>query len=169
MREYISAETIQKRIADLGEEINRDYAGEEIVIITVLKGGFMFCADLVRHIKVPFKLEFISAGSYGDSTESSGHVNIRLDLSRSIEHENVLIIEDIVDTGRTLYHVMGLLRDRRPKSLKLASFLYKPDRLIHPMPIDYLGFKIENKFVVGYGLDYAGHYRGLPYLAIYQE
>jgi hypoxanthine phosphoribosyltransferase len=169
MREYISKEKIQEKIIELGKKITADYNGEEIVVVTVLKGGFVFCSDLVRQINLPMRLEFISASSYGDDTESSGNVNIRLDLGRSIEGKHVLIIEDIIDTGKTLYHILELLKHRNPKSLKLASLLFKPDRLIHPIDIHYLGFTIENKFVIGYGLDYAGNYRNLPYLAIYDE
>lgn len=165
---YLSEEKIQKRIQELADQINRDYAGKELMVVGVLNGAFMFCADLIRKIKVPITLEFISASSYGDGTESSGRVNINMDIKRDMKGQHVLLIEDIVDTGLTLSSLMRVLETRNPASMKLCSFLYKPARLKHPVNIDYLAFEIEDHFVIGYGLDYAGKYRELPYVGIYE-
>ncbi len=162
----ISEEDIALRIADLAKAINQDYAGEELVVICVLKGAFMFCSDLIKKIELPLKLEFIQLSSYGDGTSSTGNVKIDMDLSGSIHNKNVLVVEDIVDTGLTIKTLFEMLEVRHPKTLKLASFLYKPARNKHTATIDYLGFEIEDKFVIGYGLDYAGRYRELPYLGV---
>lgn len=166
---YLSQEKIQARIKELGETINRDYAGKEIHIIGVLNGAFMFTADLVRHLTVPVTLEFMSASSYGDGTVSSGELQINLDIKKDIEGKEVIVVEDIIDTGLTLKVLKKNLLDRKPNSLKIASFLFKPARLEHPIDIDYLGFEIEDHFVIGYGLDYAGRYRELPYVGIYSS
>lgn len=164
---YLSQEKIQARIKELGETINRDYAGKEVHIIGVLNGAFMFTADLVRHLTIPVTLEFMSASSYGDGTVSSGELQINLDIKKDIKGKEVIVVEDIVDTGLTLKVLKQNLLDRGPNSLKIASFLFKPARLVHPIDIDYLGFEIEDHFVIGYGLDYAGRYRELPYVGIY--
>lgn len=166
---FISEDKIQKRIVELADQINRDYAGKEIMIVGILNGAFMFCADLIRHIKVPVQLEFMSASSYGDGTESSGNVKINMDVKKEMTGKHVLLIEDIVDTGLTLSSLMHLLEKRKPASLKLCSLLYKPARIKHQVKIDYLAFEIEDHFVIGYGLDYAGAYRELPYIGIYQH
>lgn len=166
---YISEEKIAKRIDELAAQINQDYKGEELYVIGVLNGAFMFCADLIRKINVPVTLDFMSASSYGDGTTSSGNVKINLDIKKEIKGQNVLIVEDIVDTGLTLSALRKEIESRGPKSLKLASLLFKPARLEHKVPIDYLAFEIEDNFVIGYGLDYAGRYRELPYIGIYSD
>tara|TARA_B100001971_G_scaffold215192_1_gene259784 strand:- start:36356 stop:36886 length:531 start_codon:yes stop_codon:yes gene_type:complete len=162
----ISEEEIALRILDLGNAITKDFNGEDIVVICVLKGAFMFCSDLIKKIHLPVNLEFVSVSSYGDGMTSSGNVSMDLDLSVSIKDKNVLIVEDIVDTGLTIKTLKEYLNLREPKSLKLASLLFKPSRNKHPVDIDYLGFEIEDKFVIGYGLDYAGRYRELPYIGV---
>lgn len=163
---YISEEDLALRIDALAKAITQDYQGEDIVVICVLKGAFMFCSDLIKKIDRPVTLEFIQVSSYGDSTVSSGSVKLETDLSGSIAGKNVIVVEDIVDSGLTVKTLLELLNMRKPKSIKLASLLYKPSRNIHKVNIDYLGFEIEDKFVIGYGLDYAGRYRELPYVGI---
>ena len=162
----ISEEDISLRIEDLGRAITEDFAGEEVTVICVLKGAFMFCSDLIKKMDLPIKLDFISLSSYGDGMSSSGNVQLDMDISGSIANKNVLIVEDIVDTGLTIKTLTKMLSLRAPKSLKLASLLYKPSRNEHPAQIDYLGFEIADKFVVGYGLDYAGRYREMPYIGV---
>ena len=168
VEEYISAERIQSRVQELAETIERDFADEEITIVSVLNGSFMFCADLVRHIRRPVTLEFMAASSYGDSTESSGQVDITLDLKKDIENKNVIVVEDIVDTGLTLKGILKLLDSRGPKNLKVCSLLHKPVKTEHEIPIDYLAFEVEDQFVIGYGLDFAGKYRELPFIGLYR-
>lgn len=162
----IPEEEIALRLDALAKAINEDYEGEELVVVCVLKGAFMFCSDLIKRINLPIKLEFLQLSSYGDGMNSSGNVKIEMDISGPIKNKNVLIVEDIVDTGLTLMTLLKMLQIRSPKSLKLASLLFKPSRNIHKVPIDYLGFEIEDKFVIGYGLDYAGRYRELPYVGV---
>lgn len=162
----ISEEEITLRIDALAKAINQDFAGQELVVICVLKGAFMFCSDLIKKINLPVKLEFIQLSSYGDGTSSSGTVQIQMDVSGDIKGKNVLIVEDIVDTGLTVKTLLEMLQIRGPKEIKLASLLFKPSKNIHAVPIDYLGFEIEDKFVIGYGLDYAGRYRELPYIGV---
>jgi hypoxanthine phosphoribosyltransferase len=162
----INEEEIALRIAALGKAITNDFENQDLVVICVLKGAFMFCSDLIKKINLPIKLEFISLSSYGDSTNSSGNVRLEMDITANIEGKNVLIIEDIVDSGLTIKTLMEMLSVRKPKTVKLASLLFKPVKLKHQVKIDYLGFEIEDKFVIGYGLDYAGRYRELPYIGI---
>ncbi|MFP5457343.1 MAG: hypoxanthine phosphoribosyltransferase [Bacteriovoracia bacterium] len=162
----ISDEEIALRIEALGQAITQDFADEELVVICVLKGAFMFCSDLIKRINRPLSLEFISLSSYGDSTQSSGNVRLEMDITCNVEGKNVLIVEDIVDTGLTIQTLMAMLQLRNPKQVKLASLLFKPMKLKHKVKIDYLGFEIEDKFVIGYGLDYAGRYRELPYIGV---
>ena len=162
----ISEEEIAFRIEELARAIENDYIGEELILLCVLKGSFIFCSDLMRKIQAPLKVEFVSVSSYGDSMSSSGNVRFDLDITTNIEGKNVLIVEDIVDTGLTLKVLKSRLMARNPKTLKLASLLYKPARNDHKTQIDYLGFEIEDKFVVGYGLDYAGRYREIPYIGV---
>jgi hypoxanthine phosphoribosyltransferase len=162
----IPEEEISHRIEALGRAIASDFENQELIVICVLKGAFIFCSDLIKKINVPIKLEFISLSSYGDSTNSSGNVRLEMDITANIEGKNVLIVEDIVDSGLTIKTLMELMSVRRPKSVKLASLLFKPSKLKHEVKIDYLGFEIEDKFVIGYGLDYAGRYRELPYIGI---
>jgi hypoxanthine phosphoribosyltransferase len=165
----ISREEIQKRVTELGASITKDYKDRALVLICVLKGSFVFAADLARAIDLPLRIDFLGVRSYGEGTESSGVVQITQDLSRPIEHEDVLIVEDIVDTGLTIAHLMDLLRTRQPRSVKICALLHKPARSRIQMTIDYLGFTIEDKFVVGYGLDVAERHRNLPYIGIVEH
>ena len=162
----ITEDEISLRIQALGNAITKDFEDEELVVICVLKGAFVFCSDLIKKINRPISLEFISLSSYGDSTNSSGNVRLEMDITANIEGKNVLIVEDIVDTGLTIKTLMDMMEVRKPKTVKLASLLFKPVKLKHSVKIDYLGFEIEDKFVIGYGLDYAGRYRELPYIGI---
>ncbi len=166
---YLSEEKIKNRIKEMGAEITKQYAGEELHIVCVLNGAFMFMADLVREIKLPVILDFISASSYGDETTSSGELKIKMDLAKDVKGKHVLLVEDIVDTGLTMKVLRKNMEEREAKSVKLASFLFKPARQVHETKIDFLGFEIEDHFVIGYGLDYAGRYRELPYVGIYSE
>lgn len=162
----ISEEEIALRIEALGKAITKDFEDEDLVVICVLKGAFMFCSDLIKKINRPLKLEFISLSSYGDTTQSTGNVRLEMDITANIEGRNVLIVEDIVDSGLTIKTLMEIMSVRKPKSVKLASLLFKPAKLKHDVKIDYLGFEIEDKFVIGFGLDYAGRYRELPYIGV---
>jgi hypoxanthine phosphoribosyltransferase len=162
----LTASAIEARVAELGDAITRDYAGKELAIVAVLSGSFVFAADLCRRIQLPLSVDFLGVRSYGDSTSTSGIVRITHDLMRPIEGKHVLLVEDIVDTGLTVRYVMDNLSTRRPASLRLASLLNKPERARVAVPIDYLGFTIDDVFVVGYGLDYAQHYRNLPYIGV---
>lgn len=166
--ELHSAAAIARRVAELGASITADYrelgGGEDLVVLGVLKGSVLFMADLVRHIHLPLTLDFIAVASYGDATESSGVVQITQDLTRPIAGKHVLVVEDIVDTGHTVAYLMENLATRHPASIRLCSLLHKPERSERPVTIDYLGFSIPNKFVVGYGLDIAQRYRNLPFI-----
>ncbi len=162
----ISENDIAQRVEALGKAITEEFAGEELVVICVLKGSFMFCSDLIKKINLPINLEFIALSSYGEGTKSSGNIKLDMDLTGSIGDKNVLIVEDIVDTGLTIKTLLKMLEGRQPKKIQLASLLFKPSRNEHPVTIDYLGFEIEDKFVIGYGLDYAGRYRELPYVGV---
>jgi hypoxanthine phosphoribosyltransferase len=163
----ITEEQIAERVRALGAAIAKDYADRRLVVVVVLKGSFVFAADLVRAIGLPdCRIDFLAVRSYGEGTESSGVVQIVNDLSKPIEGEDVLLVEDIVDTGLTISYLLDLLQTRKPKSLKVCSFLHKPSRSRIAVPIDYLGFTIEDKFVIGYGLDFAERYRNLPYLGV---
>ncbi len=163
---FISKEAIEKRIDELANLINREYQNQEIVLVGVLSGSFMFCADLMRKIKVPVQVEFVSLSSY-EGTESTGQISFRLDVKQSLENKNVIVVEDIVDTGLTITFLMKHLKLKQPKSLKLCSLLLKRARLKTEVNVDYLGFDIEDKFVIGYGLDFDGRYRELPYIGVY--
>ncbi|MCB1044866.1 MAG: hypoxanthine phosphoribosyltransferase [Acidobacteria bacterium] len=162
----LSEPEIQQRIDLLGEEINRDYAGRELLAVCLLKGSVVFMSDLIRRLQMPLTIDVMRASSYGDATESSGSVKILQDLDRDISGLDVLVVEDIVDTGRTLAKTLDLLRFRQPRSLKICTLLDKPSRREVQIPIDYTGFVIEDHFVVGYGLDFDEHYRQLPYIGI---
>lgn len=162
----LTAETIAARVRELGAQITRDYAGQELAIVSVLAGSFVFAADLVRAIDLPLSVDFLGVRSYGDSSMTSGVVRITHDLTRPIEDKHLLLVEDIVDTGLTVRFLMDTLKTRAPRSLKLAALLHKPARTRVHVPIDYLGFTIEDVFVVGYGLDAAQRYRNLPYLGV---
>ncbi len=162
----IDEPTLQAKIAELGKQITRDYAGKDIMLVGVLKGAIMFMVDLSRAISLPLTLDFMAISSYGASTESSGVVRIIKDLDSSIADKHILIVEDIVDSGLTLSYLADYLRGRNPASLKICVLLNKPDRRTSDVQIDYLGFDIPDKFVVGYGLDFAEVYRNLPYIAV---
>jgi len=165
----LSAETISARIRELGAQITKDYAGRPLVLVVVLKGSFIFAADLCRSIDLPLRIDFLGVRSYGEGTESSGVVQITNDLSRPIVDEDVLLVEDIVDTGLTIAHLMDLLRTRSPRSIKVCSLLHKPARARVQVDVEYLGFTIEDKFVVGYGLDFAEKYRNTPYIGVVER
>jgi hypoxanthine phosphoribosyltransferase len=165
----LTTEQIAKRVHELGAEITRDYQGHNLVLVCVLKGSFVFAADLARAIDLPLRVDFLGVRSYGEGTESSGVVQITQDLSRPIEHEDVILVEDIVDTGLTIAHLMDLLRTRAPASVKVCALLHKPARAKVQVAIDYLGFTIEDRFVVGYGLDFAERHRNLPYIGVVER
>jgi hypoxanthine phosphoribosyltransferase len=164
----LSKEAISKRVAELGKQIAADYKGEDVTCVCILKGSVIFYADLVRAIDLPVEFDFIRASSYGNELSSSGDVKITKDLSGSIQGKHVLVIEDIVDTGITLSFLLDLFKSRNPKSIKLCALLHKPANKVKDVKIDYLGFTIENHFVVGYGLDAAEKYRNLDYVGIYK-
>ena len=166
VRTLLSAEQIAARTRELGAQITRDYEGRRLVLVCVLKGSFVFTADLARHIDLPLRVEFLGVRSYGEGTSSTGVVQITQDLTRPIEGDDVLIVEDIVDTGLTVSHLLQLFRTRMPSSVKTCALLHKPARSRVEVPIDYLGFTIEDKFVVGYGLDWAERYRNLPFIGV---
>ncbi len=166
VRTLLSAEQIAARVRELGAEITRAYEGRKLVLVCVLKGSFVFAADLARAIDLPLRVEFLGVRSYGSGTESSGVVQITHDLSKPIEGEDLLIVEDIVDTGLTIAHLLELLSTRHPRDIRVCSLLHKPSRERKKVPIHYLGFTIDDEFVVGYGLDWAETYRNLPFLGI---
>jgi hypoxanthine phosphoribosyltransferase len=162
----IDEKTLQTRIRELGEQISRDYQGKRPILVGVLKGAFMFMADLIRHISIPHEIDFMATSSYGAATESSGIVRILKDLDTPISGRDVLIVEDIIDTGLTLDYLLRILRARNPASIRVCTLLDKRERRRIPIPLDYVGFEIPNKFVVGYGLDFGEIYRNLPYIAV---
>ena len=163
----IDETTLQKRVAELAAEINRDYSGEDLLLTCILRGGIVFMVDLMRHITVPHALDCMALTSYGvGARSSSGNIRMSLDLQTNIEGKNVLLVEDIVDSGYTLFHVLEMLETRRPKSLKVCALLDKEDRREIFVPIHYRGFSIPNKFVFGYGLDLDEFYRNLPFVAV---
>ena len=157
---------IQARILALGAAISEAYAGQDLVLISVLKGSIIFMADLVRAITVPHEIDFMATSSYGAATHSSGVVRILKDLNVSIQGRNILVVEDIIDSGHTLNYLLRLLQERQPASLRIVTLLDKPDRRAVPIDVDWVGFSIPNEFVVGYGLDYNELYRNLPYIGV---
>lgn len=165
---YISAEKIQAKVREIGEALTTKFQGQDLVAVCVLKGSFMFYSDLIRAIKTDIRCEFFGVSSYTGTT-SSGEVKVTLDLTHPIEGKHVLLVEDIVDTGLTMNYLKSTLNARKPKSLTTVTLLEKPDALKVPCQVDYVGFKIPNDFVVGYGLDYQGQYRHLPYIAQVQD
>lgn len=167
MKTLISQEKLEKRISELAEEISRDYAGKELHLICILKGGVMFMTQLAKHItNCHVSMDFMSVSSYGNERVSSGKVRIVKDLDESIEDRDVLIVEDIIDSGRTLSHLLEMLGTRNPASIRLCTMLDKPSRREVDVKVDYVGFTIEDKFVLGYGLDYDQFYRNIPYIAV---
>ena len=165
IRELISEKDIAKRIVELGAQISADYQGESVFMLCVLKGGVYFTTELSKRMSVPVSLDFMAVSSYGMETESSGVVKIIKDLDESIEGKNVLV-EDIIDSGRTLSLLLENLRQRKPKTLKLCTLLNKPARRVTDIQVDYVGYEIPDEFVVGYGMDYAQKYRNLPYIGV---
>ncbi len=166
IRVLISEEEIEKRIYEMGKEISEYYKGEEVHLISVLKGGVFFTCELAKRLTIPVSIDFMSVSSYGNDTKSSGVVKVIKDLDEAIEGKNVLVVEDIIDSGRTLSYLLDNLRSRKPKSLRLCTLLDKPERRVVEVPVDYTGFEIPDEFVVGYGLDYMQHYRNLPYIGV---
>jgi hypoxanthine phosphoribosyltransferase len=166
LKPFISERRLQARVRALGRAIRADYEGRDLVLVGILKGSFIFMADLARAIRLPLTCDFMRVSSYGPQTVSSGRIRMEFDLSHPVAGKDVLLVEDIVDTGWTLDHVLRELKKKKPSSLKLAALLHKPARTRVDVPIDYLGFKIPDRFVVGYGLDFDGRYRNLPHVAV---
>ena len=166
IKTLISEEDVNKRIVEIAKQINQDYAGEEVRLICILKGSVFFTCELAKRINLPVTIDFMQVSSYGNGTESSGRVRIAKDLDESVEDMNIIVIEDIIDSGRTLSYLMDILKARNPKSIKLCTLLDKPDRRVVDIDVDYTGFEIPDEFVVGFGLDYAQKYRNLPYIGI---
>jgi hypoxanthine phosphoribosyltransferase len=160
---------IKKRLVELAHEIAHDYQGREVVAVCVLKGSFVFFSDLIRQMDLPITCEFLGVSSYGNKMVSSGEVKVTLDINEPLEGKHVLVIEDIVDTGLTLYYIMSALKARKPASLKSCSLMLKPDCLKTEIDVDYVGFRIGSEFVVGYGVDFAGKFRELPYIGYLEQ
>jgi hypoxanthine phosphoribosyltransferase len=165
----IDAATLSARVAELGREISADYAGRDLLLVGVLKGAVFFMADLMRHLTVACEIDFMAISSYGASTDSSGVVRILKDLDINIEGRDVLVVEDIIDSGLTLSYLMRNLESREPATLEICALLTKPDRREIDVPVRYVGFEIPNRFVIGYGLDFAERYRNLPYVGVLQQ
>jgi hypoxanthine phosphoribosyltransferase len=162
----IDQDALQRRIAELGEEITADYTGRDLLLVGVLKGAVFFMADLMRGLSIPCEIDFMAISSYGDSTDSSGVVRILKDLDINIEGRDVLVVEDIIDSGLTLSYLMRNLEAREPASLEICALLTKPERREIEVPVRYVGFEIPNRFVIGYGLDFGERYRNLPYVGV---
>ena len=170
IRVMIPEDKVDARIKEIGEAISKQYEGEEVHLICVLRGGSFFMCELAKRISVPVTLDFMSVSSYGAETRSSGVVNVKKDLEQSIEGENVIVVEDIVDSGHTLSRLLSLFKSRNPKTLTVCTLLDKPDRrVVNDFEVDYTGFVIPDKFVVGYGLDYDQRYRNLPYIGFVED
>ena len=165
----IDEETLKRRITELGEEISNDYAGQDVLLVGVLKGAVFFMSDLMRHLSVPCEIDFMAISSYAGATDSSGVVRILKDLDMNIEGRHVLVVEDIIDSGLTLSYLMRNLESREPASLEICALLTKPERREIDVPVRYVGFEIPNRFVVGYGLDFDEKYRNLPYVGVLDE
>ena len=166
IEEMLSEEEVDRRIQEIGDQITRDYAGKQIHMVCVLKGGAFFMCELAKRIKLDVSLDFMSASSYGSGTESSGLVKIVKDLDEPLKDKEVIVVEDIVDSGRTLSYLLKMLSERGPKSLRLCTLLDKPSRRVTDVDVTYTGFKIPGEFVVGYGLDYDQMYRNLPFIGV---
>ena len=169
LRVLISEEEVSRRIREMAGQISRDYEGKELRIVCVLKGGVFFMCELAKHITVPVTFDFMAVSSYGNGHESSGALQIVKDLDESVEGKDILVVEDIVDSGNTLSRLLMLLKERNPKSLRLCTLLDKPERRETEVPVDYTGFLVPNLFVVGYGMDDAQYYRNLPYIAVVEQ
>ncbi|MCI8737024.1 MAG: hypoxanthine phosphoribosyltransferase [Lachnospiraceae bacterium] len=166
VRVLLAEEDVDRRIQEIGDQISKDYDGKQIHLICVLKGGSFFMCELAKRITVPVSLDFMSVSSYGSATKSSGVVKIVKDLDEPLKDKDVLVVEDIVDSGRTLSYLLEMLKDRGPKSVKLCTLLDKPERRVVDVHVDYTCFQIPDEFVVGYGLDYDQRYRNLPYIGV---
>ena len=169
IRVLLTEEEVNEKIKKIGEQISKDYAGKSVHMICVLKGGVFFTCELAKRITVPVSMDFMSVSSYGDGTKSSGVVKIAKDLDEPILDKEVLVVEDIIDSGKTLNHLKPMLESRNPASLHLCTLLSKPDRREVEVPVKYIGFEVPDEFVVGYGLDYAQKYRNLPYIGVVEE
>ena len=166
VRVLLTEEDVDRRIQEIGDQISRDYEGRQVHLICVLKGGSFFMCELAKRITVPVSLDFMSVSSYGSETKSSGVVRIVKDLDEPLKGKDVIVVEDIVDSGRTLSYLLEMLKDRGPKSVKLCTLLDKPERRVVDVHVDYTCFQIPDEFVVGYGLDYDQRYRNLPYIGV---
>lgn len=166
IRVLLTEEEVDKRINEVAEQINKDYAGKSVHLICILKGGVFFTCELAKRLNMPVSMDFMSVSSYGDDTKSSGVVKIVKDLDQPLEGKDVLIVEDIIDSGRTLSYLIEILKKRNPASLKLCTLLDKPERRVKEVHVDYTCFNIPDEFVVGYGLDYAQRYRNLPFIGV---
>ena len=166
IRVLLTEEEVNKKISEVAAQINKDYEGKEVHLICILKGGVFFTCELAKRLTIPVSLDFMSVSSYGSDTKSSGVVKIVKDLDESLKGKNVIVVEDIVDSGRTLSYLLEMLKDRGPESLRLCTLLDKPDRRVIDVNVDYTGFQIPDEFVVGYGLDYDQRYRNLPYIGV---
>ena len=166
IRVLIPEEEVNKRVRELGEKISEEYAGKKVHLICVLKGSVFFTCELSKRITIPVTMDFLSVGSYGAGTESSGEVRIKKDLDESVEGLDIIIIEDIIDSGRTLSRLAEILKERKPNSMKICTLLDKPEHRVTDVKVDYVGFNIPDEFVVGFGLDYAQNYRNLPYIGV---
>lgn len=165
----ISEQEVEARIREIGEQISTEYAGRQVHLIGILKGSVFFLCELAKYITVPVSIDFMCVSSYGNGTVSSEVIQITKDLSEPVEGRDVIVVEDIVDTGRTLYYLLDILRERRPNSLKLCSLLDKPERRVKDIDADYVAFSVPDKFIVGYGLDYAQRYRNLPFIGVVED
>ena len=165
----LTEQEVDRRIQEIGEQISKDYEGKQVHLVCVLKGGSFFMCELAKRITVPVSLDFMSISSYGSDTKSSGVVKIVKDLDESIKDKDVIVVEDIVDSGRTLSYLLEMLRDRGPRSLSLCTLLDKPERRVIDVKVDYTGFEIPDEFVVGYGLDYDQRYRNLPFIGVIKD
>ena len=169
IKQMLSEEQIAKKVVELAKRIEKDFEGEELLVVGILKGASIFVSDLIRKVNLDVNIDFMSVSSYGNGTQSSGIVKILKDLDVNIEDKNVLIVEDIIDSGLTLSNLVETLKTRNPKSLKLCTLLDKPQRRVVDIPVDYVGFVIEDKFIVGYGIDWGEKYRNLPYIGVVEE
>jgi hypoxanthine phosphoribosyltransferase len=168
-RPIVTQEQMRARIREMGRQISADYAGKDLVLIGVLKGAYAFYADLARAIRIPVRVDFIVVASYGSQAKTSGKVKLVTELTEEIKGKDVLLVEDIVDSGLTVQHLMKSLAKKKPRSIKVCTLLSKPDRRVVDVHVEYVGFKIPNQYVVGYGLDYQQKYRNLPYLAVLDQ
>ena len=166
IHEMFSEEQVQNKIVEIAEKLNKEYAGQSLHLICILKGSIFFFTELAKHLTIPVTMDFMVVSSYGNGTSSSGNLEIRKDLEEPIEGLHCLIVEDIIDSGNTLYYLIDVLKKRNPASMRLCTLLDKPDRRVKDVKVDYCGFEIPDEFVVGYGLDYAQKYRNLPYIGV---